>query len=117
MARDALHHLLLGFIRLHILYHANKEEICGVELMEELQHHGYDIGPGTLYPMLHQMRDAGLIRSVEQIVRGKRRKNFRITPTGKKLLTQAKAKLRELAHELLDDKDGRDQRRKLATPD
>ena len=62
MQDDVLRHLFLGFIRLHILYHATKESICGVELMEELEHHGYDVGPGTLYPMLHQMQKAGLIR-------------------------------------------------------
>ena len=50
MVDGVLRHLYLGFIRLHILYHAAKEPICGVELMEELQHHGYDVGPGTLYP-------------------------------------------------------------------
>lgn len=107
MAGDVLRHLLLGFIRLHILYHANKEPICGVELMEELKHHGYDVGPGTLYPVLHQMQEAGLLSSVEEIVNGKRRKNFRATTAGRKLLGQARTRLRELASEILDDKDKR----------
>ena len=61
MADDVLRHLYLGFIRLHILYHADKEPICGVELMEELGAHGYDVGPGTIYPVLHQMQGAGLL--------------------------------------------------------
>ncbi|MBV8381159.1 MAG: helix-turn-helix transcriptional regulator, partial [Planctomycetaceae bacterium] len=43
-----------GFVRMHILYHAVKEPIFGVEMMEELARHGYDVGAGTLYPMLHQ---------------------------------------------------------------
>ena len=107
MADDVLRHLLLGFIRLHVLYHAEKEPICGVELMEELKHHGYDVGPGTLYPALHQMHAAGLLSSTDKIVQGKRRKNFRATAAGKKLLGQARTKLRELASEILDDKDKR----------
>ncbi len=111
MQNDVLRHLFLGFIRLHILYHTAKESICGVELMEELEHHGYDVGPGTLYPMLHQMQTAGLIRSTDQVVNGKRRKNFWATSAGKKLLAEARAKLRELASEVIDDKDAMKVRR------
>lgn len=112
MANDVLRHLYLGFIRLHVLYHADKEAICGVELMEELTHHGYDIGPGTMYPMLHQMLDSGLLNSTEEVIRGKRRKNFRITARGRRLLREARIKLRELASEVLDDQDARQTRTK-----
>jgi PadR family transcriptional regulator, regulatory protein PadR len=112
MRDDVLRHLFLGFIRLHVLYHAAKESICGVELMEELEHHGYDVGPGTLYPMLHQMQTAGLIRSTHKVVNGKRRKNFRATAAGKKLLAQARTKLQELVSEVIEDKDARQLRRK-----
>lgn len=112
MADDVLRHLFLGFIRLHVLYHADKEPICGVELMVELREHGYKIGPGTLYPTLHQMQAAGLLTSTDEVVGGKRRKNFRITPAGRKLLTGARTKFRELASEVLDDQDMRKLRRK-----
>jgi DNA-binding PadR family transcriptional regulator len=111
MADDVLRHLHLGFIRIHILYHASKEPICGVELMEELQHHGYDVGPGTIYPVLHQMQKAGLLAATGQVVSGKRRKNFRATAAGRRLLGQARAKLRELAAEVLHDKDARRKRK------
>jgi len=112
MADDVLRHLSLGFIRLHVLYHAGKESICGVELMDELRHHGYDVGPGTIYPMLHQMEANGLLACADEVLNGKRRKNFRATAKGRKLLDQARAKLRELASEVLDDKDARQLRKK-----
>lgn len=111
MADDVLRHLHLGFIRLHILYHANKESICGVELMEELGEHGYDVGPGTIYPVLHQMQSAGLLTVSAEVIGGKRRNNFRATAAGRKLLGQARTKLRELAGEVLDDQDARKKRR------
>lgn len=111
MADDILRYLYVGFIRLHVLYHANKEPICGVELMEELQHHGYEVSPGTIYPILHQMESAGLIAGKEEVVNGKRRKNFRASAAGKRLLTQARIKLRELASEILEDQDARNKRR------
>ena len=107
MNDNVVRHLFLGFIRLHILYHASKESLCGVELMEELDHHGYDVGPGTLYPMLHQMQNAGLIRYTYKVVNGKRRKNIRATAAGRKLLTEARKKLRELVSEVIEDKDAR----------
>jgi DNA-binding PadR family transcriptional regulator len=95
-------------MRLHVLYHAGKEPICGAELMEELRHHGYDIGPGTLYPMLHQMQESGLITSEDKTVDGKRRKNLRLTPNGRKALAKAREQIKELVSEVLDDKDARD---------
>ena len=112
MAEDVLRHMLLGFIRLHVLYHADKETICGTELMEELRHHGYQISPGTMYPMLHQMLTAGVLKSSDEVVGGKRRKNFRITPAGRKLLGRARTKLKELVAEVIDDKDARQRRKK-----
>jgi DNA-binding PadR family transcriptional regulator len=107
MSDDVLRHLFLGFIRLHILYHADKESICGTELMEELGRHGYDVGPGTIYPVLNQMETAGLLTSTTDVIGGKRRKNLRATAAGRKLLREARSKLRELAAEVLDDKDAR----------
>jgi PadR family transcriptional regulator, regulatory protein PadR len=107
MADAVLRHLFAGFVRLHVLYHADKEPICGVEIMEELRHHGYKIGPGTLYPMLHALQKSGLLSCSDEVVAGKRRKNFRITSAGKTLLSKARAKLRELASEVIDDEDGR----------
>jgi PadR family transcriptional regulator len=111
MSEHVLRHLQLGFIRLHILYHASKESMCGVELMEELKHHGYHIGPGSLYPMLHQMEAAGLLTSKAHIVAGKQRKEMRATAAGRKLLVQARVKLRELASEVLDDNDAHRRRK------
>lgn len=92
-----------GFVRMHVLYHAAREPIFGVEMMEELGRHGYDIGPGTLYPMLHQLEQAGLLTSQAEVVAGKHRKYYRATPEGARALEDAKARLRELVKEVLHD--------------
>ena len=112
MKNEVLRHLFTGFVRLHILYHAAKESICGVEIVEELRHHGYAIGPGTLYPMLHALEAAGHLASADEVVAGKRRKYFRITPRGRKLLAEARIKLQELVSEIIDDKDALAERKK-----
>ena len=71
-----------GFVRMHVLYHAVKEPIFGVEMMEELGRHGYDVGAGTLYPMLHQLEEAGYLSVHTEVVAGKQRKYYRATPEG-----------------------------------
>ncbi len=93
-----------GFVRMHILYHTVKEPIFGVEMMEELRRHGYDVGPGTLYPILHQLEKVGYLVSQGEVVAGKTRKYYRATPEGAAALDATKAKLRELVKEVIDDK-------------
>jgi PadR family transcriptional regulator PadR len=92
-----------GFVRLHVLYHAVKEPIFGVEMMEELGRHGYEVGAGTLYPMLHELERAGYLTVSTKVVAGKQRKYYRATKEGAAALESAKAKLRELVSEVLHD--------------
>jgi len=102
MAQDELlRHFYGGFIRLHILYHAAHEAIYGVEMIEELRRHGYRMGPGTMYPILHQLEASGFLACEESIVAGKRRKNYRITKKGLRLLTDAQSRLKELVAEVV----------------
>lgn len=103
--RNLFQHLCSGFVRIHILYHASKEPIYGMEIMEELSHHGYDMSPGTLYPVLHQLEEQGYLVSNEKLVNGKNRKYYKITRPGKKLLQEMKEKLVELVDEVLEDQD------------
>ena len=92
-----------GFVRLHILYHATREDIFGAEMMEELGRHGYDVGPGTLYPMLQKLEEVGYLASRTEVVAGRTRKYYRATPDGAAALEAAKAKLRELVREVIED--------------
>lgn len=91
-----------GFVRLHVLYHASEEPICGVDIVAELAHHGYRLSPGTIYPVLHALEEAGYLRSRIRVVTGKQRKYYEATNKGKKALDAAKVKLRELAEEVLN---------------
>jgi DNA-binding PadR family transcriptional regulator len=95
----------LGFVRLHILYHAAKEPIYGAEITEELIRHGYRLSQGTLYPTLHQMEQLGYLASRAEVVQGRRRKYYRATAAGRRIMKEARAKLRELVAEVLEDQD------------
>ena len=90
-------------MRLHILHHSAEEEIHGAWMATELAHHGYAISPGSLYPTLHKMEREGLIRSRQVVVDGRSRRSYRITPKGRRVLTETKGQLRELAAEVLGD--------------
>ena len=102
---ELIRHFFGGFVRLHVLYHAEKEAICGVEMIEELQRHGYTLSPGTLYPILHHLEAAGYLSCDEAVVASRRRKNYRITKKGRRLLVAAQSKLRELFWEVVEDQE------------
>ncbi len=96
--------IFTGFIYIHILYHASKEPVYGVRMMEELESHGYRIGPGTLYPLLHRMETDGLLISQEETVNSKVRKYYRATAEGVSLLERCRRQVDEMRKEIVDDK-------------
>ena len=71
-------------------------------MIRELRHHGYRVGPGTLYPMLHRMEEKGYLRSKQQVIQGKMRRVYAITPRGRAELPEAKEKVRELYEEMVE---------------
>jgi PadR family transcriptional regulator len=92
----------LGFIKIHILHHASKEPIYGLWFIDELKKHGYDISPGTLYPILHSMEKDKSLQSYQEVVNGKVRKYYKTTSKGKKTLNEAKDKIQELINEIME---------------
>ena len=92
--------LFLGFIKLHILHHAVRGPVYGLWLIEELDRHGYRLSPGTLYPVLHNLEEDGLLIGEKQVVEGKVRKYYRLTPAGQEALVDGREKAEELLREL-----------------
>ncbi len=91
-----------GLIRLHILHHAAKEPLFGLRFIEELRRHGYEISAGTLYPMLHGLEKRGYLKSRRERTGRWERRVYEITEPGRAVLTEAKAKVRELFGELIE---------------
>lgn len=102
MQDKILRKFFLGFIQIHILHHAKKEPFYGAWMIEELSEHGYDMSPGTLYPILHTMESSGLLVKEEKIVEGKIRKYYNITKLGTEVLEEARKKAYELFKEIKD---------------
>ena len=95
--------IFTGLIRIHVLVHAEHESLFGLAMLEELKRHGYRIGPGTLYPLLHGMERDGLLKSELKNVTGRQRRLYKITGVGKKALKKAKTLVDELHHELHEE--------------
>jgi len=94
--------ILLGFIHIHILHHAAEPSgIYGVEMMQELKSHGYTISPGTLYPILHAMKNDGVLTSKKRTHQGKQRILYFITPKGRQTLNRIKNFIKELSNEVM----------------
>ena len=89
-----------GAVAVHVLHHAAEGDVHGASLTAELARHGYRISPGTLYPLLHRLVDAGLITDREELVDGRVLRRYRATRAGEQALTELRLSIRELANEV-----------------
>lgn len=94
--------LMAGFVRLHVLNHANAGPIFGIGIIEHLALHGFVLSPGTLYPILHGLERDGLLRSREELKGSRRRRIYSITGSGKSTLILSKVRLWNLFKEVFE---------------
>ena len=96
--------ILLGFWKVHILHHAAEHPIIGQWVLSELRRHGYDISPGTLYPLLKRMERNGWLRSETAIGNGpRRRRYYHLTTRGAAVLDVVRETVVELHHEVVEE--------------
>ena len=93
--------ILLGFWKIHILHHAAEGPVVGQWMLNELRRHGYDLSPGTLYPLLKRMEKNGWLRSETDPERGpKSPRRYYLTSLGREVLSCLSDKVEELHREL-----------------
>jgi len=95
--------ILLSFWKVHILHHAGAEPLHGQWMLTELRRHGYEISPGTLYPLLQRMERLGWLKSKTEPRHGRARKDYRLTAQGRKVLETIREQLEELYREVIAD--------------
>jgi PadR family transcriptional regulator, regulatory protein PadR len=101
--RDAKYQdLYIGLVRVHVLHHAAQEAIFGFGIIEELGRHGYQLGPGTMYPLLHSMERRGWLKARINRVENRNRKCYTATRAGKAALQEAIGRVRELFLEITE---------------
>jgi DNA-binding PadR family transcriptional regulator len=100
--REVEREFLLAFWKLHILHHAGEEPLVGQWIMRELRRHGYDVSPGTLYPLLARMEGRGWLCSKSDPEGGLRaRKEYTRTRKGSSVLAILRAQVEELYKEVV----------------
>ena len=94
--------ILLSFWKAHILHHASERPVHGQWIAAELRRHGYEISPGTLYPLLGRLARRGWLDCTSDRRGGRRaRKDYRLTAKGKKVLKLVRKQIRELYDEVV----------------
>ena len=97
---------LLAFWKVHILHHASEEPVFGQWVIRELRRHGYEVSPGTLYPLLARMEGRGWVRSKVDPNGGPRaRKEYTLTRQGRSVLALLRRHVDELYREVVLDEE------------
>ncbi|HSV75218.1 MAG TPA: PadR family transcriptional regulator [Chthonomonadales bacterium] len=94
--------VLQGFWKAHILHHAATAPVVGQWMMRELRRHGYEVSPGTLYPLLARLEERGWLACSRDPAGGRRaRKEYTLTPAGREALAAIVRQVCELHEELV----------------
>ena len=100
--QDVEREILLSFWKVHILHHAEEAPVHGQWIADELRRHGYEISPGTLYPLLNRLAKRGWLECKSDSGKGRRaRKDYRLTPKGRKVLRLIREQIKELYREVI----------------
>ncbi|MEK7570075.1 MAG: helix-turn-helix transcriptional regulator [Patescibacteria group bacterium] len=81
--------LLKGSLEILVLSIVKAVPLYGYLIAKELKgqsHEVFNLGEGTLYPLLHKLEDAGWLESWWKEAEGRRRKYYALTPKGRKFL-------------------------------
>lgn len=95
---------LQGIVELFVLQRAGKGPVYGVSLSKALHTLGYDISPGSLYPLLHSLERKRLLRCRMHEVGGRVRKYYELTDEGHSCLAEVRQDLAGLVEEIIFDR-------------
>ncbi len=106
--KDVEREILLSFWKVHILHHAANEPVIGQWVLRELRRHGYEVSPGTLYPMLARMKERGWLRcKVDPNGGARARREYSLTKKGQEVLSLLRQQVEQLHREVvLEEKRG-----------
>jgi PadR family transcriptional regulator, regulatory protein PadR len=83
-AKGQLELMLLGILR-----GGPQHGYAIVSALRERSSGEFDLPEGTVYPALHRLENSGLLQSTWEMVGGRRRRLYRLSPTGLAALGEA----------------------------
>ncbi|HAH04945.1 MAG TPA: PadR family transcriptional regulator [Elusimicrobia bacterium] len=102
LKKDVMREILLSFWKVHILHHAAEGPLVGQWMIQELRRHGYEVSPGTLYPLLKRMESRGWLRCTFDPKAGTRaRRDYFLTKKGRGILALVQGQIEELYREVM----------------
>ena len=72
----------------------------GYSIIESLRSNSgglFDLPEGTVYPALHRLEDAGLVKSSREVYEGRQRRIYQLVPAGHKSLARSRATWKEFS--------------------
>lgn len=100
--KDVEREVLLSFWKVHILHHAETEPVVGQWILRELRRHGYEVSPGTIYPLLARMEARGWLKCKVAPPGGPRaRKEYSRTGRGREVLALLRRQVVEMHREVV----------------
>jgi PadR family transcriptional regulator, regulatory protein PadR len=101
--------ILLGFWKVHILHHAAEKPVIGQWMIQELRRHGYEVSPGTVYPLLARLESQGWLEcSTDQEEGPRARKYYTLTAGGHAALAFLRRQVEELYREVVLGEEGKE---------
>jgi len=99
--------ILLAFWKVHVLHHAEQRPIYGQWVLGELRRHGFEVSPGTLYPLLARMAEHGWLRpdARRRSASPKARRSYVLTQAGARTLQRLREQVVELHREVILEAD------------
>jgi PadR family transcriptional regulator PadR len=90
-----------GMVKIFILHQASLGPIYGNKLSKALHALGYQISPGSLYPLLHALEKSALLSSRIRVARGRMRKYYELSAEGHLCLAGLRRELRDLVQSVI----------------
>ena len=82
---------------LEVLLHEPTHGYRIAQLIKQRSRGVLDFKEGTLYPALHKLRNDGLVESYDRMEKGRQRRYYRITRSGRATLAKDRAEWREIS--------------------
>jgi PadR family transcriptional regulator len=90
-----------GMVKLMVLHQASLGPVYGGRLSKYFHGLGYEISPGSLYPLLHSLEKAHLLHCRIKIFKGRARKYYDLTSEGRDCLEALRQEVKEVVREVI----------------
>lgn len=91
----------LDLLVLAVIEDGPKHGYAVIEALRERSEEAFELPEGTVYPALHRLEKAGLLQSEWSEVQGRRRRTYRLTPSGTSGLAERKRSWEQFSHAMM----------------